>query len=217
MSPRKYDQRLRAESAADTRQRVLGAVHQRLRDAPTEPVSLDQVARLAKVARSTIYLVFGSRAGLFDAFVDDLWTRTGLSHITEAAEHPDAREHLRRGIAASCKVFAAERDIYRVLFSMAQLDPDSVGGAVDKRERARTGGMTHLAQRLADQEILREDMTVDAAANVLWVLCSFDTFDQLHSNRRLSLDRTIDLIIAIAERSLYRRAAVTLAAVRVNG
>ena len=35
----------------------------------------------AKVARSTIYVVFGSRAGLFDAFAKDLWDRTGLPAI----------------------------------------------------------------------------------------------------------------------------------------
>lgn len=132
-----YEQRLRADAAEETRQRILDAVGQRLRDAPTEPVSLDQVARPARVARSTIYLVFGSRSGLFYAFADDLWARSGLSNLTEAVAHPDIREQLRGGIAAASAMFAAERDIYRVLFSMAQLDPDSVGGAVQKRERVR--------------------------------------------------------------------------------
>ena len=70
--PVEYNQRLRAESAAETRQRILDAVAERMRTAPTEPVSIDQVARLAKVARSTIYVVFGSRVGLFEAFAEDL-------------------------------------------------------------------------------------------------------------------------------------------------
>ena len=74
---RKYEQQLRAESAEETRRRILDAVARRLREAPTEPVSLDQVAKLARVARSTIYLIFGSRAGLFDAFTEDLADRTG--------------------------------------------------------------------------------------------------------------------------------------------
>ena len=148
MAGRKYEQRLRAESADETRRRILDAVDQRLREAPTEPVSLDQVAALARVARSTIYLVFGSRAGMFDAFAEDLRVRTGVGALTEAVAAPDVREHLRGGIAAANKMYAADRDIYRVLFSMAQLDPDSVGGAVRKMDQERSGGMAHLARRL---------------------------------------------------------------------
>src|SRR5690242_4104184 len=102
VSARRYEQRLRAETAEATRRRVLDAVASELRSAPTEPVSLDRVARRARVARSTIYLVFGSRAGLFDAFAEDLWARSGLADLTRAVEHPDAREHLRGGIRASC-------------------------------------------------------------------------------------------------------------------
>src|SRR6478609_586599 len=112
MANRKYEQRLRAESAEETRRRILDAVDQRLREAPTEPVSLDQVAALARVARSTIYLVFGSRAGMFDAFAEDLRVRTGVGALTEAVAAPDPREHLRGGIAAANKMYATDRDIY---------------------------------------------------------------------------------------------------------
>jgi len=204
MATRTYQQRLRAESAEETKRRILDAVAQRLRDDPTEPVSLDQVAQTAKVARSTIYLVFGSRAGLFDAFTEDLWARTGLPALTRAVAHPDAREHLRGGIAAASRMYAADRDIYRVLFSMARLDPDSVGGAVDKMERERTGGMVHLARRFDEAGALQEDVTVDQAADILWMLCSFESFDALYTGRGLPLDEAIGLVTTTAERTLLR-------------
>jgi AcrR family transcriptional regulator len=204
MADRKYEQRLRAESAEQTRRRILDAVYQQLREAPGESVSLDRIAQRARVARSTIYLVFGSRAGLFDAFTEDLWERTGLPALTQAVANPDARQHLRGGITAASKMYATDRDIYRVLFSMSQLDHDSVGGAVRKMERERTGGMAYLAQRLYDDGVLREDITVDEAADVLWMLCSFESFDSLHTGRKLSVDRSIELIITTAERTLCR-------------
>jgi AcrR family transcriptional regulator len=204
MPPRKYEQRLRAESAEATRRRILDAVADELRAHPTEVVSLDRVAQRARVARSTVYLVFGSRAGLFDAFAEDLWDRSGLAGLTDAVAHPDAREHLRGGIRASCEMYTAERHLYRVLFAMAQLDPASVGGAIAKKEANRAGGMEYLAARLAEQGYLRDGVDVDEAVRVLWVLASFETYDLLATGRDLDVDATVDTIIAMAERSLLR-------------
>ena len=196
---RKYEKRLRAENAEQTRRRILDAVADRLRDAPTQPVSLDDVAQSARVARSTIYTAFGSRAGLFDAFVEDLWARTGLPSLTEAVANPDARQHLRAGITAASGMYAADRDIYRVLYSMAQFDPESVGGAVTKMEKERAGGMAHVANRLAQDGALRNGMSVDRAADVLWMICSFDAFDQLFTTRHLGLSTTVAILIDTAE------------------
>ena len=50
---------------------------------------------MAGVARSTVYLIFGSRAGLFDAVARDLLDRGGFDRVVRATEDPDAREHLR--------------------------------------------------------------------------------------------------------------------------
>ena len=204
MTTRRYEQRLRAEAAEETRQRILDAVHQRLREAPSQPVSVDLVARMAGVARSTVYLIFGSRAGLFEAFGADLWRRTGLGRLGEAVAVDDAREHLRGGIRAGIRMFAEERDVYRALFSMAALDSDAVGGIVATMERDRAGGTEHLAARLADQGQLRPDVTVEQAAQLLWLLTSFDGYDLLATGRGMSCEQIVDLVTVTAERALCR-------------
>jgi AcrR family transcriptional regulator len=202
MTTRRYEQRLRAEAAEQTRRRILDAVYQRLGAAPSEPVSLDQVARAAGVARSTIYLIFGSRAGLFDALAADLLERGGFDRVVRAVAHPDAREHLRDGIRGGMQVFAVHRDVYRVLFSTAMLDPDATAGTVQRMEQRRAGGMAHLAQRLAEQHVLRPDVTVEQAAHLLWLLTSFDSFDLLYTGRGLPTDEVAEVLITTAERSL---------------
>jgi AcrR family transcriptional regulator len=201
---RKYEQRLRAEHADATRRRILDALEERLREAPTEPVSLDDVARRAGVARTTIYLVFGSRAGLFDALAHELWERAGLPELTAAVGHPDALEHLRGGLRAGTEMIAAIRDVAATLFSMSALDPDSVGGAMVRLEERRWGGMQHLARRLDEQHVLRPGVSADEAADVLWLLTSFATFDTLHTDRGLSTDEVVHLLTVTAERTLCR-------------
>jgi AcrR family transcriptional regulator len=194
---------LRADAAEETRRRILDTVYKRLRDAPAEPVSVDQVARMAGVARSTVYLTFGSRAGLFDALGADLLQRGGFDRLLEAVSHLDAREGVRGGIRGGVFMYAAHRDALRALFSMAVLDAEAVGGAVQRMEEGRAGGMAFLAKRLADQGILRPEVSAAEAADLLWVLTSFDSFDLLYTGRSLPPDRVANTLVSTAENSLF--------------
>jgi AcrR family transcriptional regulator len=208
MTTRRYEQRLRAKAALDTRRRILDAMADRLGSAPAEPLSLDKVAEVAEVARSTIYTVFGSRAGLFEAFTTDLWERSGLAELTRAVEVADARAHLRGGIGAACRMYAGNLGIYRVLFSMSRVDPDALAGAVAQKERNRSGGMAYLAQRLSDQGALRADITAAYAADLLWMLCSFEAFDLLLTGRHMSVEDAATALADTAERALCTPLAV---------
>jgi AcrR family transcriptional regulator len=202
VATRKYEQRKRAESAAETRRRILDALTEQLREAPTAPLSLDHVARAAGVARSTLYVIFGSRQGLLEAVAADLADRTGLKELAEAVAHPDAREHLRQGMRAGFAMFEADRTVWRALRAMAELDPKSLGASVAVIEQNRAGGMAHLANRLAAQGELRPDVSVDEAADLLWVMTSFDSYELLRSGRGLDFDETVERLVAAAERSV---------------
>lgn len=204
MARRKYEQRVRAEAAEETRRHILEAVYERLREAPSRPISLDEVARKAGVARSTIYVVFGSRAGLFDAVGADLMKRAGYARLVEAVQDPDAREVLRGGLRAGVEMYAAHRDVQRALYSMAVLDDEAVGEPMRRMEQERALGMALLARELDEQGVLRPDVSVDEAADLLWLLASFDSFDLLYTGRGLSIDEIATVLIRTAERSLYR-------------
>jgi AcrR family transcriptional regulator len=204
MVTRRYEQRRRAEAAEATRRRILDSVYHQLRATPTEPVSVERVARIAGVARSTVYLIFGSRAGLFDAVGQDLLHQGGFDRVISAINQPDARETLRAGFRANAEVFAANRDVYRVLLSTAALDPDASAGAVQRAEDRRARGMADLAQRLADQGQLRSGVTVAGAAHMLWLATSFDAFDVLYTGRGLPVEEVGRLLAEMAERVICR-------------
>jgi AcrR family transcriptional regulator len=204
MATRRYEQQQRAETAEQTRRRILDAVIERLRKAPAEPVSIDRIAEMAGVARSTVYAIFGSRAGLFDAVAADVLEREDYELLLEAKHEPDAREHMRVGFRTATEMLAADPDIVRALFSMAQLDERAVGDAVRRREERRAAGMTRLARRLDEQDLLRPDVSVEDAEQILWVLTSFESFDLLYTRRGLSRKATADLLFATAERALLK-------------
>ena len=209
VATRRYEQRLRAQTAQETRRRVLDAVYEQLREAPAQPVSVDRIARTAGVARSTVYVIFGSRAGLFDAFAADLLERGGFRRVIDAVADPDPRATLRDGITGGVHTFAAHRDVFRALVSMAELDPDAVGGAMQRSDQRRADGMMRLARRLARRGLLREGLTAKRAADRLWVLTSFDGFDLLYSGRGLSADEVARVLVDMAEHSLLASFAPT--------
>jgi AcrR family transcriptional regulator len=202
MSPRKYEQRARAVAADETRRRILEAMYERLRKSPATAVSIDQVARDAGVARSTVYLVFESRAGLFDALAKYVLERSGFGAINEAVRHPDAREHLRGALRAGARMYAADLEVIRALHATARVDPDVDAGAVQRLEEGRAGGMRYLARRLHEQGLLRPDVSQKEAADMLWVLTSLESFDLLHTGRGLSPAKAADRLVEMAERAV---------------
>lgn len=204
MAKRQYVQQARAASAEQTRRDILNAVEIQLRTLPTTTVSIDAVARAAGVARSTVYAVFGSRAGLFNAFGADLMDRAGFGEVVASTLMPDARGSLRAGIRATVAIYSAQRDVLRALHAMALLDPDAYAGAVQPVEENRAGGMVHLAQRLAAAGELRADVGVAEAADTLWLVTGFDAFDVLRTQRSLPPDTISERLTAVAERTVCR-------------
>ena len=82
-------------------------------------------------------------------------------------------------------------------------DPDAVGGTIQRGDRNRAEGMESLAERLAEQDELRPGVTAEAAADLLWVLTSFDAYDLLVTGRGLSAEAAGDLLVETAERALF--------------
>src|SRR5262245_46751866 len=184
MDKRRYVQKRRAETAQETRERILDAARESLRSGPLGAVRVDEVARTAGVARSTIYVLFGSRSGLFDALGADLLERAGFQRIRDTFRLPDAREALVQSLRAGMDVYATEPELARSILVLAAIDPDAVA-AVSRFDQGRWPGMLSLARRLDEQGYLRADMPHAEAAQILWTLTGFPTFDQLFRERGL--------------------------------
>ena len=204
MATRPYEQRRRAEAAEETRRRILDAAAARLRSAPSRPVGVDAVASDAGVSRSTVYLAFGSRAGLFDAVAADALQRAGHRRLVEAVAHRDAREALLGGLRAGTAMYAADPDVFRALFSMSALGEDVTGGTIRRWERTRALGVARLARRLAQEGILRTGIGEQDAGDLLWVLTSFEAYDLLRARRGAGAADAAATLVGAAERGLFR-------------
>ena len=203
MDKRRYVQRARAESAEATRRRVLEAARATLERGPVGALRVDEVAREAGVSRSTVYLLYGSRSGLFDALARFLRDEAGFDRLVAASRLPDAMDNLRSSQRAAVAMYAEMPHLARALFTLAAIDPDAVA-AVAAIEDGRRPGMARLATALADQGYLRKGVSVGEATDILTVITSFGAFDELFSGSGLPPEVVAERLIAMAERAVCR-------------
>jgi AcrR family transcriptional regulator len=203
MDKRRYVQRARADASEATRRRILEAARATLERGPLGALKVDEVARTAGVSRSTVYLLYGSRAGLFDALARYLRDQAGFEDLVVSSRLPDALEAYRTSARIAVRMYARLPELARALFSLAAIDPDAVA-ALRAIEDGRRPGQAHLARGLHDQGYLRDDVTVEEATDILSVLTSFQAFDELFTGSGLDAETVADRLIAMAERSLCR-------------
>ena len=200
---RAYNQKARAESAADTRRRIIEVTRELLARAPLENVSLPEIAAQAEVARSTVYTIFGSREGLMVAVAEDLLERGGFARIGQALRGPDVVRAFETSIDVAMELYAQEDAVGQALLSLAAVDRDASSAAA-RLNFGRREGMRKLAERMQAQGVLRDDVTAAEAADILWVVTSFETFAQLYRGRELTPQQVGARLLAIVRRTLYR-------------
>ena len=200
---RPYRQRLRAESSAMTRQRIIDAARQVLTAQPLRSFNLSEVAELARVVRSTIYTVFGSREGLLRAVAQDMTERGGWDRMREAFRDPDAWSAVRRNLEEGTRLVASEHPVALAISTLAAVDPDAAVVAAELDE-LRLRGLDSLARRLGEQGYLRPELDHQQAVEILWVLTSWNTFDQLYSGRGLDQPAAAERLVTMARLTLCR-------------
>jgi len=203
MDKRQYVQRVRAEAADATRRRILDAARATLERGPSGALRVEEVARSAGVSRSTVYLLYGSRAGLFDALARHLRLEAGFDELIREFRRPDALEAMRGSQRAAVRMYAKMPELARAMFTLAAVDPDAVA-AIRAIEDGRRPGQADIARRLAEQGYLRDGVDIDEATDILTVITSFQAFDELFSGSGLPAEVVADRLVAMTERSICR-------------
>jgi AcrR family transcriptional regulator len=201
MSPRPYQLGKRAETVEQTRRQILAATRELLARNGSRDLSLDEVARTAHVARATVYYQFGSRTGLLEAVVRDIQRRAGQSAVADAVALADPVDALRQAFLAGCRFWAAEHPLVHRLTGLAAVDAE-IRRVLAEVERDRLPLLTGLVDRLDAAGRLSPGCSASRALDVLWMLSSFEAFDQLFIGRRLPVDDVAELLADLAVRAV---------------
>lgn len=137
--------------------------------------TIEAIAATAGVSPQTVYGVFGSKASLLLALLDEL-ERTvdarGYAASIDAAG--DAGDQLRLIVEFHCELFHRGLDLIE-LARRSSADP-SVGQFVDEGHRRRRAACERWVASWHEHRALRPDVDLRTAVDLLWVHCGPDLY-----------------------------------------
>jgi len=182
---RSYTSIERQRTVEAGRERIVDAARELLEDDEAEGFSIDAVARRAGVARMTVYNQFESKAGLLEALFDSLALRGPIASMADVFTIPDPLVALEEYVALFGRFWTSSRRTHRRLRAAAMHD-EELAAAIASRNERRRKGVAEIIRRLGDD--VRPVVSREEAANVVYVLLSFDTFDAIAGPTRTPAD-----------------------------
>ena len=138
----------------------------------------------------------------------DALASADVSRFLSALQEEDALTAFRRGIIEGCRVWAAERQVFKQVSALAELDPGVVA-VRERRDETRRRYSAFMVDRLSQAGLLRPGLDRDDAMFALESVTCFEAFDYLYTNRKLSLARASAIVATNAERALVADARAT--------
>ncbi len=192
--PRRYDASRRREAAQETRRAIVEAARRLFLESGYTGTTMAAIAAAAGVSHETVYASFGPKPALFRHLVEI--ALSGTDRPVPGLERDYARQVLVEtdpgrlfDIYAQAMRQTQERlaPLFDVLSDGARTDPDLKALSDELRER-RVGHMRLFAAHLAEIGGLREGVSVETAADVIWLMNSSEVFLLLVRDRHWDPD-----------------------------
>lgn len=192
---KRYNSPLREQQAERTREHILQAARQTFREQGYGATTLADIARAAGVAEPTVRATFKTKPNLVEHLLrlavrgsDDELQLQQREAFQEVLASPDADTLLDRLAVFAETVHRRSWDVLEIVRGAASSDP-AIAELHDQRRRARHANQRTIANRLHELGALPDEMTVDNAADLLWLYTSTDIYRMLVIERRWSAER----------------------------
>jgi len=203
---RAYNSERRVRQATETRSEILRAAEDLFSARGYAAVSVDEIAARAKVAAATVYASGGKRE-LLDQLITHVVTAGTGGPVGVDPNGPalkdlvDPSAIIRLHVANIRALKERGARAHRVLWRAATSDAGAAK-VWQRFTRVLLRGQRDLAERLADLGVLREELDVDSAADILQALVRPESFDALVIDRGWSMDRWEAYVVDAIQRLL---------------
>ncbi|MCW5637325.1 MAG: TetR/AcrR family transcriptional regulator, partial [Rubrivivax sp.] len=190
---------------AGTRERVLQVAAALIAERGDAAITLVDVAARAGLSRQTLYLLFGSRAGLLLAMVDQIDASSqGAHQLAAVRQSRPAREALEPYLRTWFAYLQAIFPVARALSAAATAGDADARAAWDSRMHKLRGGFRQMTEALAAAGLLRDEWTAAAAADWMFALTHVDLWQHLVVEAGWKPAATIDRIVQALRTQLLK-------------
>ncbi|WP_028926489.1 TetR/AcrR family transcriptional regulator [Pseudonocardia acaciae] len=192
----------RSDYAELTRQAIVDAARLLFSRKGYFQTTVEDIAKQARVAPTTVYAVTGGKQGLISTLAD-IWSQAPIvaESLAELPGLTDPDEILRRAGAVVRSMREDYGDIMRMLLTTAPHNEAVAEGFARGTERYR-GAVASVAARLADVGGLHPGMTVQQATDTLWFYFGYGGYFTLVDDNGWSYDRAERWLVAQARSAL---------------
>lgn len=163
----------------ETRVRILEAARALIEGSRGTSVGLEEVARAAGVSRQSVYLYFGSRAGLLLALVRYIDDTEGLDELAAAVWGAETGAEALDQLANLVAVYSPRIHFAARAVLAESTNDEAVAAAWDDRSDLRRQNSRQLMVRLEQEGVLAEQWDVGAAADMLYSVTSIQLWESL--------------------------------------
>jgi AcrR family transcriptional regulator len=196
-SKRPYNSTRRQAQARETGRQVIEAARQLFIECGYAGATIDAIAQEAGVAPETIFATFGSKRAILAAVIDA--AVGGDSQTTPLLQQPGPQAVLQQTEPAQLlQLFATDitsrlervAPVFAVMRAAAKTESD-IADLLKNQLAMRLRNISTVAERLAAQKALREELNVEQAADIIWAITSPEVFSMLTIDRGWPRDQYI--------------------------
>ena len=176
---RSYDSTSRKVAAEETQERVLDVSRKLFSRSGIDGVTIGQIAEQSEVSGSTIYALFGSKAGILRALMERALFNVDYERIArELQALTDPIEQLRLTAAIARSIYEGESKEMALLRGASAFSPELKkleGEFEDRRYELQNDRLAKLFER----GLQRPDLSLQKARDLMWMLTSRDIYRML--------------------------------------
>ena len=199
---RSYKSLVRERQADDTRRRIVEATRKLLLSEGYAGMTIDAIARRAKVSAQSVFAIFKSKTGILIALLD----QTAFGPEYEAAvqkalgaTEPETRLRLAAPIAR--QIHDAQSAAFDLLRGSGVVAPE-LAKLEQHREDLRYERQERMILSLRNARRLRPELTMKTARDIFWMLTGRDVYRMLVRERGWSSEKYQDWLADTLVRSL---------------
>jgi len=192
---RRYDSSRRQAAADETRRRILRVAREHFLERGYTATTMPAIAEAAGVAVDTVYATLGPKPAIFRLLIetaisgrDEAVPALARDYVREVQAEPDPRRKLERYAHAVRVVQERLAPLFAHLREAARAEPE-LAELWQEISTRRAANMRLFTAELAAAGGLRDGLTIDEAADIIWATNAPEFFLLLVHERGWSLDR----------------------------